>query len=128
MCSAKECKMHNSGTHCTTVVEPTSPIHNLDLCQKLHCEDSFHSMFILSQIMLILLEYELYILLRFYVKTIKRKTLYNTSYRVFFYNIHRVKSSLLSLELSFRSLLQGRQTSMWRFYTVWQFKTSVSIF
>ena len=103
--------MHNSGTHCTTVVEPTSPIHNLDLCQKLHCEDSFHSMFILSQIMLILLEYELYIILRFYVKTIKRKTLYNTSYRVFFYNSHRVKSSLLSLELSFRSLLQGRQTS-----------------
>ena len=33
-------------------------------------------------------------------------------YRVFFfYNSHRVKSSLLSLELSFRSLLQGRQTS-----------------
>ena len=31
--------------------------------------------------------------------------------RVFFYNSHRVKSSLLSLELSFRSLLQGRQTS-----------------
>ena len=29
----------------------------------------------------------------------------------FFYNSHRVKSSLLSLELSFRSLLQGRQTS-----------------
>ena len=25
--------------------------------------------------------------------------------------LHRVKSSLLSLELSFRSLLQGRQTS-----------------
>ena len=48
--------------------------------------------------------------------------------RVFFYNSHRVKSSLLSLELSFRSLLQGIQTSKWRFYTVWQFKTSVSIF
>ena len=31
--------------------------------------------------------------------------------RVFFYNSHRVKSSLLSSELSFRSLLQGRQTS-----------------
>ena len=31
--------------------------------------------------------------------------------RVFFYNSHRVKSSLLSIELSFRSLLQGRQTS-----------------
>ena len=31
--------------------------------------------------------------------------------RVFFYNCHWVKSSLLSLELSFRSLLQGRQTS-----------------
>ena len=46
----------------------------------------------------------------------------------FFNNNHRVKSSLLSLELSFRSLLQGRQTSKWRFYTVWQFKTSVSIF
>ena len=28
-----------------------------------------------------------------------------------FYNCHRVKSSLLSLELSYRSLLQGRQTS-----------------
>ena len=42
--------------------------------------------------------------------------------RVFFYNCHRVKSLLLSLELSFRSLLQGRQTSKWQFYTVWQFK------
>ena len=31
--------------------------------------------------------------------------------RAFFYNSHRVKSLLLSLELSFRSLLQGRQTS-----------------
>ena len=31
--------------------------------------------------------------------------------RVFFYNTHRVKSSLLSLELSFRSLLQGRLLS-----------------
>ena len=29
----------------------------------------------------------------------------------FFYNCHSVKSSLLSLELLFRSLLQGRQTS-----------------
>ena len=29
----------------------------------------------------------------------------------FFIFCHRVKSSLLSLELSFRSLLQGRQTS-----------------
>ena len=50
---------------------------------------------------------------------------YNTYiiHRVFFYNSHRVKSSLLSLELSFKSLLQGRQTSKWRFYTVWQFKT-----
>ena len=36
-----------------------------------------------------------------------------THYKVqyFFQNFHRVKSSLLSLELSFRSLLQGRQTS-----------------
>ena len=34
----------------------------------------------------------------------------------------RVKSSLLSLELSFRSLLLGRQTSRWWFYTAWQFK------
>ena len=34
-----------------------------------------------------------------------------SSIRVFFYNSHRVKSSLLSLELSFRSPLQGRQTS-----------------
>ena len=34
------------------------------------------------------------------------------SYRVFFYNSHRVKSSLLSLELPFRSLLKGRQTSI----------------
>ena len=42
-----------------------------------------------------------------------------------FHNCHRVKSSLFSLELSFRSLLRGRQTSKWRFYiyTVWQFKT-----
>ena len=30
--------------------------------------------------------------------------------RVFFYNCHRVKSLLLSLELSFKSLLHGRQT------------------
>ena len=35
----------------------------------------------------------------------------STIHRVIFYNSHRVKSSLLSLELSFRSLLQGRQTS-----------------
>ena len=28
----------------------------------------------------------------------------------------------MSLELSFRSLLQGRQISKWRFYTAWQFK------
>ena len=31
--------------------------------------------------------------------------------RVFFYNSHRVKSPLLSLELSFRSLSRARQTS-----------------
>ena len=43
--------------------------------------------------------------------------------RVFFYNSHRVKSSFLSLELSFKSLLQGRQTSKRRFYTLWQFIT-----
>ena len=30
---------------------------------------------------------------------------------IFFYNCHRVKPSLLSLKLSFRSLLLGRQTS-----------------
>ena len=32
--------------------------------------------------------------------------------RVYFYNCHIVKLSLLSLKLSFRSLLQGRQTSI----------------
>ena len=47
--------------------------------------------------------------------------------RVFFYNSHRVKSSLLSLELSFRGLLLGRQISKWLFYTAWQFKLRVSI-
>ena len=36
---------------------------------------------------------------------------YHFCVEYFFYNSHRVKSSLLSLELSFRSLLQGRQTS-----------------
>ena len=42
--------------------------------------------------------------------------------RVYFYNCHIVKLSLLSLKLSFRSLLQGKQTSKWQFYTTWQFK------
>ena len=51
----------------------------------------------------------------------------NSASRVFFYNSHRVKSSLLILELSFRSLLQGRQTSKWQFYTAWQFKIRVLI-
>ena len=32
--------------------------------------------------------------------------------RVLFYNSHRVKSSLLSLELSFRSLLQGDDSTL----------------
>ena len=45
-------------------------------------------------------------------------------FRIIWYEINesRVKSSILSLELSFRSLLQGRQTSKWRFSTAWQFK------
>ena len=38
-------------------------------------------------------------------------------------NFDRVKLSLFSLELSFRSLLQVRQSSKWWFYTEWQFKT-----
>ena len=46
---------------------------------------------------------------------------YSVLVEYFFYNCHGVKSSLLSLELSFRILLQGRQTSKCRFYTVCQF-------
>ena len=39
----------------------------------------------------------------------------------YFFYCHRVKSSLFSLELPFRSPLQSRQTSRWRFLTAWQF-------
>ena len=45
-----------------------------------------------------------------------------TDNRILFYNCHRVKLSLLSLELSFRSLLQVRHTTKWQFYTVWHYK------
>ena len=44
-------------------------------------------------------------------KELNRFDFFTVKSRVFFYNSQKVKSSLLSLELSFRSLLQGRQTS-----------------
>ena len=61
--------------------------------------------------------------LGFIKDNLKKTTLGREPVSIIFCNYHRVKSSLLSLELSFQSLLQGRQTSKSRFYTVWQFKT-----
>ena len=44
-------------------------------------------------------------------------------HRVFFITVREYNRHFFSLELTFRSLLHCRQTSKWRFYTVWQFKT-----
>ena len=49
--------------------------------------------------------------LGFIKDNLKKTTLGREPVSIIFCNCHRVKSSLLSLELSFRSLLQGRQTS-----------------